>query len=79
MNAKDFEKLEQMKLKRKQTEEKYIKLQTNWNSLREFFENGLQTSKTFKENDTIYEDSLMINKVLEVALDKMNELEGGDK
>lgn len=56
----------------------YIKLQSNWNSLREFFENGLQSSKTFKESDAIYEDSLMINKVLEVALDKMNELEGKD-
>lgn len=57
----------------------YDKLQSNWNSLREFFENGLQSSKTFKESDAIYEDSLMINKVLEVALDKMNELEGKDK
>lgn len=54
-------------------------LQSNWNSLREFFENGLQSSKTFKESDAIYEDSLMINKVLEVALDKMNELEGDVK
>ena len=59
-------------------QEQINKLQSNWNSLREFFENGLQSSKTFKESDAIYEDSLMISKVLEVALDKMNELERND-
>ena len=49
----------------------YIQLQSNWNSLRNFFEKG-------KKEPNYIKGDMFWNEFCEISLDKMNELEGVD-
>ena len=52
----------------------YDKLQSNWNSLREWL---MQLKNSYMETDNIFDDAKF--RILLTVLDKMNELEGKDK
>ena len=60
-------------------QEKYDKLQSNWNSLREWLKTDEQKYFTFqpRQNGKTLQAGIKVG--LDMALDKMNELEGKDK